>query len=82
MHRAGIDRAFGDGLGRLFLGLQVALGVGFELGFAAGSAEIIRRAVVHGLVLRGGWIDRHAADRIFDLCGGSGVGVVAVRRTA
>ena len=77
MHRAGIGRAFDDRFG--FALAQIFRRVGDEFRFAAGRAEIIRMAVVRGLVLGGMRIDRHAADRIEHAAlSGSRVVVLAV----
>ena len=55
------------GAGRFLVGVllgQIFVGIGGEIGFAAGGAEVIGLAAVLGLVLGGLGIDRHAADGI------------------
>ena len=48
MHRAGVDRAFDDGLGRARA--EILLRIGDELGAAAARAEIVRMTVKLGAV--------------------------------
>lgn len=80
VHRARVDRAFGDGF--LNAVAEVALRIGKEFAPAARGAEIVGAASIVGAVLCGMRIDIHAADGVFD-CGASGrcgfsAGVVAV----
>ena len=63
MHRAGVDRAFGDGLGGARLA-QILLRVGGELRPAAAGAEVIGVALVGVAMRRRVRVDRHPADRI------------------
>jgi hypothetical protein len=65
MHRAGVDRAFGQRLrGFALRRVEIFRGIGRELRAATGRAEVVRMAVVGVAVRRGVRIDRHAAHRI------------------
>ena len=62
MHGAGIDRPLRCGLDRL--GMEIAVGIGCELGQAAGRTEVIGRAEVLGVMRTLRAINGHAADGI------------------
>src|SRR5262249_9323510 len=62
VHRAGIDRAFGDGL-RLAQ-VEILLRIAYEFRPAAGRAEIIGMALIIGAVRDVMRIDRHVAHGI------------------
>ncbi len=64
MHRTGIDGARRHRFGGLGTCLKIFCRIGHELCLAARRAEIIVVALVSGLVLGRGGINRHAANRI------------------
>ena len=72
----GIDLASRGLFGALLR--QILVGIGRELGFAAGRAEVIGLAAVLGLMLGGRGIDRHAADGVEDAGHGGVMRIVGV----
>ena len=69
MHRASVDRPFGNRLGHCGLLAQKSGWVRQEPFPAADRAEVVGPAAVLGAMLRGVRIDVHAADQVFSESG-------------